>query len=198
MSIATPVIVRPPLSDIRGYIYAADLFDALVDATGAQGATRMRLARISDEAVELRHDAPQPAAPDYCGQFETLVHGRPFSGWLRLVPGDVVRERSALLDAETIPGAQLGLDSATVSRRPDCSVARTALVLTVALLEELFPDDTWNLAEISAVLDAPGAERVAVRLARQMSRFLVVEVMADAACWGQFILAATRIEGGAG
>lgn len=198
MSIASPVILRPPLSDMRGYIHAADLFDALVAATGAHGPTRMRLARISDAAVELRHDAPQPGAPDFCGQFDTLSQGRPSSGWLRLVPGEVVRERSARLDAETIAGARIGLDSAMAIRQSGASIAKTALVLAVALLEERFPDDTWNLAEISAVLDAPEADRIEVRIARQMSRFVVVEVMADTACWGQFTLAATRLQGGAG
>ncbi|MCK0206836.1 hypothetical protein MWN33_02190 [Starkeya koreensis] len=199
--LAASLVLRPPLSDLRAYIHAADLFDALAVATGAAGPTFLRLSRISDEAVELRHDAPRPGDPDFCGLFGHAAPGRPLSGWLRRLPGEVVRARAPLMDAEVIPGAEFGMDGARVRRRPGCSVARTAVLLAVALLEELFPDDTWNLAEITAERGEEtgadiGGEPVAVRIARQMSRFLVVEVTADERYWGRFTLAATPLRSG--
>lgn len=182
------------LSDKRNYIFAADLFDALVATIGALPPARLRLSSMSNEAVEFcPGPAPTPQDPDYCGTFD---HGRGDAmacGWLRRRPGDIVAERMAAPDATLLTEVALRADGATARHAPGVSVAKAALVLAVALIEEVFPEDLWNLAELQAVGPFHAAGPVQVGLGRRMSRFLVIPVRVDGLHWGQFTLASTPI-----
>lgn len=182
------------LSDKRNYIFAADLFDALVTTIGAVPPARLRLTRMSNEAVEFcPGPAPSPQDPDYCGMFDHGSGDAMACGWLRRRPGDIVAERMAAADATLLAEVALRPDGATAHPAPGISVAKAALVLAVALIEEAFPDDRWNLAELQAVGPFRAAGQIRVGLGRRMSRFLVIPVRVDDLHWGQFTLASTPI-----
>lgn len=182
------------LSDKRNYIFAADLFDALVTTIGAVPPARLRLTRMSNEAVEFcPGPAPSPQDPDYCGMFDHGSGAAVASGWLRRRPGDIVAERMAAADATLLAEVALRPDGATARPDPGISVAKAALVLAVALIEEAFPDDLWNLAELQVVGPFQTAGQIRVGLGRRMSRFLVIPVWVDDLHWGQFTLASTPI-----
>lgn len=188
---ANPVRLPLRLGDTRKYIYGADLFDALILASGADAAARLRLLSISDKALELCFGEPDLKSPDLCGFFEYTRQGSHQAGWIRQCPDDAVCERDPLLDREAIEAAEFAPNRAQVERDPRFSAGKTGLILVVALLERLFPDDAWNLAEMSAV-DAPSSGRVIdVKLTRQMGKFVFVSIGADGKPWGQLVLAST-------
>ena len=144
------------LNDARKYIHGADLFDALAAATAADGPVRLRLQRLSDRAVDLRLDPPDLASPSLCGFLEFTEGGRTRHAWLA-ERAELVTVRSPLMDREAVEGAEFGADNANVRRDPRFSVGKSSVILLVALLERLFPDDTWNLAEMEALsARAPG------------------------------------------
>lgn len=187
-------VLRPPLSDGRAYVFASDLFDSLVASTGAAGPATLRLTRLTDHAIELRHDVPQPQAEGFCGWFTYRRDGATVGAWLRLRAGEVVQDRLPLMDLDLVEEAVFSADGAFMPMPSAASVAKAALVLAVSLLEQLFPDDVWNLAEMDATAGPCAGETVSVRIERQLGRFLIVSAWVDAARWGQFILAATPFE----
>lgn len=181
------------LSEARAYVFAGDLFDALVGASGAAPPARMRLRRVGGEVMELRQDAPRPSDPDYCGLFS---HGEGDAArvlWLRRRPGEVIARRLAVRDKDVLADLELGHDSATARLLDGFSVAKSALILAVALIDEAFPHDTWDLSELRADGPFHRTGRVRVDLDRRLGRFLVILVHVDDVYWGQFTLASTPL-----
>ncbi len=189
MTAAPAIILRPPLSDRRDYVHAADLLDALLDATGAEDQAVLRLTRLTANPVALRHDRPPPGAENDCGLFDYRAGGAAVRGWLSLLPGEAIAARDPRLDADAIPDAAFADAAAIATRQPGVSIGKTALVLGVALVERLLPDDVQNLAEMRAAAGALPARRIGVRIDRRISRFLMLSVTADGLPWGGFTLA---------
>lgn len=181
-----PIVLRPPLGDGREYIFAADLFDALVAATAAVPPARLRLTRLTDEAVELRHDAPCPEDPGYAGSFD---HAGAPGGWLRRIAADRITARLAPRDADLLAGATRGADVMAVRLAAGGSVAGAALVLAVALLRSVVPAHRWNLAELRADGPLAGPGLLEVRLGRRFGRFQLIAVHLDDQPWGLLTLA---------
>jgi len=178
------------LGDTRKYIYGADLFDALTHFTGADRLARLRLQRLTDKAVDLRFDRPDLACPNLCGFFEFAQDGVKHLAWLR-ESEERVAERSALMDREAVDMAEFGTDSAEVIRDPRFSVGKSGLILVITLLERVFPDDAWNLAEMEAFSARADGSAIRVRLTRQIGKFLIASIDADGRPWGQVTLAST-------
>lgn len=188
-----PLVLRPPLTDMRSYIHGADLFDALVAATAADGAARLRMMRLSNRPVELRFGDVDHRDPELCGYFDfTSGSGSaPVAAWLREIDGDRVSERRPVMDRAIIDGARFATDSASVTCDPRVTPIKTAIVLGVALLERSMPDDVLNLGEIECARPRQQGRSVRISLARRIAKFLMLSVMLDGLPHGRFTLAAT-------
>lgn len=186
-----PIVLRPPLGDGRDYVFAADLFDALVAVTGAVSPARLRLTRLTDEAVELRPDAACPEDPAYAGSFEH--GGATAGGWLRRIAGDRITARAALCDGDLLNGATRGADWMARPLDDRAGPAKFALILAVALLRSAVPDRRWTLAELRADGPLAAAGLLEVRLGRRFGRFQLITVYLDHTPWGQLTLATVHI-----
>lgn len=185
-----PARLALSLGDTRTYIFGADLFDALATVSGADGPTRLSFQRLSDKAIDMRFDRPDLESPDFCGLFAYVKGGLPRIAWLQ-ERDERVASRSALMDREAINGAAFGTDSVEVERDPRFSVAKSGLILLIALLERLCPDDAWNLAQMEALRPQDVGRDIRVKQTRRIGKFLFASIEADNRPWGQLTLAAT-------
>lgn len=187
----SPVRLPLLLGDVRKYIHGADLFDALTSVTGADGPARLRLLRLSDRSVYLHFGRPSPACTKLCGYFDFTRGGVQSFAWLQESDTDRVTGRSPLMDMEAVEAAKFDADCAKMERDGRFSVCKSGLILAVTLLERMFPDDAWNLAEVESLNANAGGRVIAVRLTRRIGKFLFASIDADHQAWGRLTLAST-------
>jgi hypothetical protein len=181
----------------RQHIHGADVFDAIVAASGAAGSLRLRFVGLSARPLQLVLGDPPVGAPEICGYLDfSDRHGRPARGWLRETGDEGPVGRLALPDEPALAGAMLGQRSASVTRHPSFTVMKTAVLLAVALLERDMPLDVLNLGEMEAVCAGREGTVVEVAVARRMGKFIMLPVRLDDAPYGRLIIAATPDEEG--
>lgn len=189
-----PVPLPLALSDKRAYVFAADLFDALAATERVARPAILRLTRVSNEAIEQRFDRPRPEDPAYCGSFHHGSGSERQSSWLRIRSGEILTDRLPDSDQAVLTAPRLGADWASATLTPRFSIAKTALVLAIALIEEAYPADLWDLAELQAHGPFQDEGQIRITLGRRLNRFLVLSVFVNDINWGQFTLASTPIE----
>ena len=72
---ASPLVLRPPLTDARSYVHGADLFDCLAQVTAAERMARLRFVRLSDRPVELIYGEADHSGARPCGYFDVITGG---------------------------------------------------------------------------------------------------------------------------
>ena len=183
-----PVLIAPPLTGRRSYVHGADILDALVAATGAEGDLVLVLRIAGDCAIEA---APETAADGrpVCGRFRYVRNGVPHRLSLRHRPDRPIRHRRAGDDDALLRAAVLAGDRATQPAGPGGTLHR-AVALTLALLEGPYPDDHWTIAEIGCATVPPADGAIAVTTAPRLGgRFWRAEIAVDDRPLGHVLLA---------
>jgi len=183
--------LRLSLSSGRHYVFAADLFDALVATTQAQAPSHLRLARLTNEALDLRHDTPQPENPDFAGTFTYRIDHQELNCWITRRSGDVITDRSAVEDRTLLAAVHLQEDGADAATAGQSSLCKAAMVLAVLWLEEAYPTLVWNLAKLKVEGPFHGSGELRIRRSRYIGRFLQVHVWFQNQYWGEFLAASS-------
>jgi hypothetical protein len=187
----TNLCLRPPLSGGRNYIFAADLLDVLAAVTSAQAPACLRLARLTNEALDLRQGPPQSDDPNFAGTFSHTKNGQDFSWWLTRRPDDVITARSEEKDRALLAGVYLYEDGANAETAVETSLGKAALVLAVLWLEEAYPTLVWSLARLRVEGPFRGNGELRVSRSRFIGRFLQINVWFQGRRWGEFMLASS-------
>ncbi|WP_374440812.1 hypothetical protein [Stella sp.] len=182
------MLIEPPLTGRRTYLHGADILDALVAATGAEGDLALVLRIAGDCAIEALPEMPADGRP-VCGRFRYVRNGIPHRLSLHHRPDRPIRHRRTGDDAALLEGAVLAGDRATQPAGPGTPLHR-AIALALALLERPYPDDYWTIAEIACATLPPADGTVAVRTVPRLGgRFWRAEIAVDRRPLGHVLLA---------
>ena len=162
-----------PLTGERTYVHGADIFDALIAATGAEQAIRLSLKTAGDCAMELLEEGRAPAGIEPCGRFRFARDG---STVRHVLLRRLDRPSSARMPMSD--DAQSGTFMQRLSAR------------SVAVLARDFPGDYWSIAEITCRRLPQGDATADVAIGASVgNRFWKVVASADGVPMGHIIMA---------
>lgn len=183
------MLIAPPLTGERTYLHGVDILQALIGATGADGALRLVLRVAGSVAIEAGEAPPSDDDP-VCGEFHFRCGTVPGHLWLRHRTDRPVTHRLPGRDADLAMGAALHGDRAQQGADVPGHPLHRAVALALALLERSHPDDYWTIAEIAAAEPPPPSGAVAIELAPRLGgRFCRVEVAIDGQSFARVLLA---------
>lgn len=175
----------------RTYVHGADLFDAVVGATGAETDIVLHLYSATSSAIELvAAGGGTSGDPELCG---SVRYGRDGVSVLNLlrrrrdvpVPGhlpfdELAATAEAVLEAGSVEVPANGL-----------TFVRRASAGALLLLERELPDDYWAIAEVSCRRRPPNDAAVRVATTRVLGgRYRKVSMaLADGEIIGSLLLA---------
>jgi len=165
-----------PLTGERSYVHGADIFDAVLAATGASAeiVLTLRLATATSIALVEREEAG-PDDLDVIGTVRCNV-GAERRRWLLRRLLDRPARRVEFDEHALTAGATYGPERLSVPSGPG-SFVRRAVAGCMVLAEKRFPEDYWSIAEIACTVPPPQETAVDVVVSTHLGgRYLRAEM----------------------